>query len=259
MARIEMVVTMTADFTYEAPCYGAPWRNETRHIYKMTGEDGRVFVWKTSSSMGKFVRVPDLKVANFTDKDGCPMVWHKAHKGDIIRIKATEGSTGTYKGEIETEISRVTVLDWIFKTETEDEKRARIASEKAAAKKALLDSVKDGDEIITMTYARFKKHYADCETVPDSFRYDKTEDGWRKGDGIIDVIVRAGRMKNSGVRGEHFKTYWVRFVDTDGIEKSQGYYAVSYGNAEKRCMKDYPGATGFEFDRVSHNSPKYID
>ena len=67
--------------------------------------------------------------------------------------------------------------------------------------KEQLASLKDGDVILTMTYKNYKEHYSDCETLVNSFFRNGKEPA------SIKVIVRKGRLKNSGVRNEHFHSY----------------------------------------------------
>ena len=83
----------------------------------------------------------------------------------------------------------------------------------------------------TMTYSRYKKHYSDCETVRGS--YDKSTK-------TIAVIIPAGRMKKSGVRGEHFHAYEIYCMDK-GRKCYIVYRAVSLENAlkqHKRACKE---------------------
>ena len=257
MARNVMTVTVIGHFTYEAPCYGAPWKNERHHIWKMIDDAGNIFVWKTTNYLGMDVRIPDPNRPDDREYDRWDRVF--AHKGDIVKITGTIKAITDYNGEQETALTRVKMLEKVFDAEAEREarKKAREA-EKAARKEALLNSVTDGDEIITMDYKRYKAHYADCETVPDSYKDYVDYLGRRVKDPTIDVIVRAGRMVPSGVRGKNFKTYYVAFT-IDGAPKCKAYYAVSYENAEKRCRKDFPNGTGFKFDHASHHSARWID
>ena len=83
-----------------------------------------------------------------------------------------------------------------------------------------------------MPYKQYKMHYSDCETVKGSF----TRSDSRYGGSTISVIIRKGRLKNSGVRGEHYSGY--RFVNEIGQHAT--YRAVSVDNAERRINKDYP-------------------
>ncbi len=82
----------------------------------------------------------------------------------------------------------------------------------------------------TMKYSQYKQHYPDCKTVPGT--YDKTRR-------TVKVIIPDGRMKPSGVRGETFKTIFLRVGNTPGKMFQQGFRAVSYANAVKQAKKQY--------------------
>lgn len=90
------------------------------------------------------------------------------------------------------------------------------------------------EQQIRMHYGQYKQHYADCATVPGS--YDKTQRS-------IVVIVPEGRMKNSGVRGQHYSYFklWHIYAK-DGMPYYCTYRAMSQENAEKqqkkRCQDD---------------------
>lgn len=83
------------------------------------------------------------------------------------------------------------------------------------------------EQVIRMKYKAYKEHYADCETVYDSYE---------KGSKSIEVIIPEGRIKNSGVRGKKFHYY-----EFNGIENGTGrkvttiIKAVSVENARK-CL-----------------------
>ena len=81
---------------------------------------------------------------------------------------------------------------------------------------------------VTMRYSNYKKHYADCKTVYGSYNENlKT----------IIVLVPDGRMKNSGVRGEKFRTVWLMVGhDADHMFR-QGFRAVCCENAIKQAKK----------------------
>ncbi len=82
---------------------------------------------------------------------------------------------------------------------------------------------------IRMKYRDYKQHYADCETLGDYDKSDKT----------ITVLVPDGRMKKSGVRGQ---TY--RYITFRGVEKATGrpvritLKAISVETAKKRLPTD---------------------
>ena len=82
-----------------------------------------------------------------------------------------------------------------------------------------------------MKYSQYKKHYADCKTVPGT--YDSTTK-------TIIVLVPEGRMKKSGTRGQRYNYY--RF---SGINKETGkkveitVKAMTGENAIKQLIRDY--------------------
>lgn len=81
----------------------------------------------------------------------------------------------------------------------------------------------------TMKYNRYKKHYSDCDTVRGS--YDKETK-------TIAVIIPEGRMKKSGVRGQHFHGYELYCIDNKNNRKVYiTYSAVSLENAQKQHKK----------------------
>jgi hypothetical protein len=90
-----------------------------------------------------------------------------------------------------------------------------------------------------MPYRQYKEHYSDCETVIDSY-----ED--RNGNKVIKVIIREGRLKNSGVRGKHFSGYEVEFKDENGKKARCTFRAVCEDNVMKQWKKLFPNCTDAE-------------
>lgn len=224
MARIEAKVTMKGIYQYDRPAYG--YGTETAYIYTMTGEDGKTYVWKTTTFMT--LEVEDER-GWVTKANGKTYDYHRINKGDVIRIKATVKGESEYKGEPQTEVARVSVIERLFAAETWEEIQARKKAEAEAKKQAQLDSIGENDFVWRMPYKQFKEHYADCETVTGSF--DKTN-----GHSTIQVIIREGRLKASGVRGEHYSGYEL----TNAKGEKMTYRAVSEENALKRANKEYP-------------------
>lgn len=83
-------------------------------------------------------------------------------------------------------------------------------------------------EQVRMLYSQYKKHYADCKTVPGT--YDEVER-------TITVILPDGRIKPSGVRGKSFHRYDLWLIDEFGKECTCGYRAVCRDNAWKLHVK----------------------
>lgn len=208
-AKVELSVYLTGKYTYTT-CFGATT------IYKLVDADNkdRVFVWKTSTSLCK----------ETVDADG-KVKYDFVSKNDLATIKATIKAFSEYKGESQIELTRVKLLD-VKHAITKEELEAQKKEEQ-------ISKLEDGDRIIKMGYKQYKEHYSDCETVAGSFvRY---EDGYSD----IQVIVKAGRMKASGVRYQHFAGYEVTNEEGTFIT----YRAVSEENAIRRADKEYPGHT----------------
>lgn len=230
MARINLEVTMTNIYEYSAPAYGYGY--ETRYIYTMTDADGKVYVWKTTAFMGFEEPAEDgWIVYDMKSKKGT-YAFRSINKNDIIRITATVKGESEYKGQIQTELTRVKVVERIFKAKTPEEIKAEKDAEAEARKQAQIDSIQGEDFIWRMPYRQYKEHYNDCETVEGSFERVRHH-------ATIEVIVREGRLKASGVRGEHYKGFQMTNEDGEMIV----YRAVSEDNALKRVNKEFPEHT----------------
>ena len=176
--RIKITGVLTGDYSFERPAFG--YGTETVTIYKIAGEDGKMYVWKTTGCLGMNVEVPfETRGAILYDSDKRKAwVWESPERGDTVKITAAIKCESEYKGEPQTEIQRVKVSEIIRKPEEPKKPVREIAP------------IQDGDRIIEMPYKQFKDHYSDCETVPGSFRRDE-----HNGNSYIEVVVRAGRMK----------------------------------------------------------------
>lgn len=208
--RITVVVTLANAYEY-ATYYG--WRKQDNYIYTMTDEDGHVLVWKTTSFMA----------IDGQDERGryCP---YAIRKNDKIRIKATVKAHGEYKEQEQTELQRVKIMELVEKAITKEEMQE-------AKQKEQRESLQGGDFIWRMPYKQYKEHYADCETLAGSY---ESRDGHHVAQ--ISVIIREGRLKASGVRGEHYSGYQM----TNELGEYITYRAVSEDNALKRVNKDFP-------------------
>ena len=200
-----------------------------KYIYKFEDESGKVYVWKTTTYAGIESREVDPR-----DPELVRTVFDGIHKGDVVNVKATIKGESEYKGEHQTELERVKILEKTFRAETPEEKKARLEAEKEILKKEQRESLKEGDRVVRMTYKNYKEHYGDCETIIDSYYCDKEYNSRRPA--TIEVIIRAGRLKPSGVRGERFSGY--EFENENG--GTVCYRAVNAENAEKRVNKEFP-------------------
>ena len=230
-ARITISGILSGNYSYNRPAFG--YGEETVHIYKITSEDGKVYVWKTTSSL--YMEVPYSGrpgFHNFEDRKGNPIDYVVPAKGDAVTVTAAVKGESEYKGEKQTELQRVKVTG-IFPKE----------KEKPEVKKQEL-TLAEGDRVINMPYKQYKDHYSDCETVPGSFYRDE-----HNGCSYIDVVVRSGRMKASGVRGKHFAGYEIEWTE-NGKTAFTPYRAVSVENAIKRAQKDFPEGKDFHCRRI---------
>lgn len=228
MSRINLTVTMNGIYSYEAPQYGAYWKSETRYIYNMADENGKVYVWKTT----KFMCEKFLDPVEGWDIDANGNKWNysKINKGDIIEITATVKGESEYKGQPQTELTRVTVVKRTFKAKTWEEIQAERKAEREAQAQEQRNSLQGEDFIWRMPYKQYKEHYSDCETVLDSFERNMYDGA------TIAVIIREGRLKASGVRGKHYSGY--RLVNEEG--ERVVYRAISEETAIKHADRDFP-------------------
>lgn len=202
--RLTITATVTKRYQYTAPAYGYGYEN--RDMYILKDDEGNVFKYDTT---GCLCLEPEENV------------YEPANEGDKIVLKGTVKYHTKYKGEPQTVLSRCKMISFVSKGLSPEEK-------KAIYKQNLLDSITEGDFIYTMPYRQYKESYDDCETIPDS--YDKRNS-------TIQVIVREGRLKPSGVRFQHFHTY--RFEDAEA-KRVRCVYAVSEENARRRAEKENP-------------------
>ena len=214
---------ITADVTvvgiYKWKDYSFSYYGSTKYIYTMKDADGNIFVWKTGSIMA----IEDAK-----DKVG-RSIWYCIKKKDKIQITGTVKDHSVYKDEDQTVLTRVKIKAVIEKTITWEEKVQSRQDEQLA-------TLQGGDFVWTMPYKQYKEHYSDCETIYGSF---ESKDIRINKPATIAVIIREGRLKASGVRGEHFKGYQME----NELGQKCTYRAVCEENALKRVQKDFPDHT----------------
>lgn len=237
--RTELTVKFMNEFSYEKPSYSG-WGSETHYIYKFAAEDGSVYVWKTTKVLHGLKETPEGEYGYMIDKNGKEWSFVCVNKGDVIRIAATIKGESEYKGEKQIEINRVKVLDVVHKGKTKEERIKEKRQEQ-------LNSLAGQDIVWTMPYKQYKERYSDCETLAGSFRSaEETKDV-----AVIGVIIREGRLKNSGVRGKHYSGY--QFIyKLDGTEYKEVFRAVSEYTALKQLKKKHPDATDITYGQIFH-------
>lgn len=199
-SKISTVVTLK--YRFENTNFYNGWNATTTYTYIMVDAENNTFVWKTTSCLDYPINEDELGFLNI---------------GDSFEITGTIKAHTTYK---ENEQNVLTRCKYKLVSKAPDYKA--IKREKQMA------TLNEGDIIMEMPYRNYKEHYADCETVCDSFNYDL---------GTIKVIVRAGRLVPSGVRGQHYSGYQL----TDENGRTACYRAVCVENALKRAEKEFPG------------------
>lgn len=226
MERIEKTVRFVNSFSFEG-FYG------TTTIYKFSDPENNIYIWKTSATLFYKKPVSTEADADIIEKKGM-FKTVPVTKNAVIRIKASVKGVNDYKGEKQTELSRVSVLEILEKGKTPEQLKREKENAIEAKQQEQLSTLAENDQVIVMTYKRYKEHYADCETLYKSFEK-------RNGCSYISVIVRNGRMKASGVRGRGFNYYCFRWTENE--KNYQTFYkAVSYENALKRFNADFPNA-----------------
>lgn len=227
-SKVTTDVKMVNIFEYQD--YKFSYYGTSRYIYTMQDDDGNALVYKSG--------------AYLTYKTGEKDQWGNPveigiRRGDKISISGTIKDHGEYKGAKQTVLQRVRVKALIDRQPTKRELDEQKYKEQLA-------SLANGDFIWRMPYRQYKEHYADCEIIAGSFDDGCDSRGRKIKDCTVDVIIREGRLKSSGVRGKHFYGFEFR-TDNGGLVC---YRAVSEGNARKRMMKDYPESESWECTRI---------
>lgn len=207
-------VSVVMQKIYEYCDYSFSFNGSVRYIYSMKDDDGNIYVWKTSSFM--------IYDSGKTDSWGDPIP-AAVRKGDRIFIRASVKGYSEYKGQEQILIQRVK-FEMIEAVPTKEELDARRREEQ-------IKSLSGNDFVWEMPYSQYKQHYSDCEVLAGSFI-----EALRDIPARISVIIREGRLKPSGVRGQHFSGYG--FKSADGTYAV--YRAVSEENALRRCQKEFP-------------------
>lgn len=212
--RVSVEVVLVNDYSYVDYAYS--YYGTTHYIYTMKDSEGNVYVWKTTSALIIYSQDGDM------DNVTC------IRKGDTMIISGTVKEHSEYKGEKQTVLTRCK-FSLVARKQNEQETKA----------KAQKSSLAEGDFVWEMPYRQYKEHYSDCETVVGSYDEDLR---------TIQVIIRNGRLKNSGTRGKHFMVFKFKFADG----KYACFRAVSEENAEKQMLKLYPNAEGYTYEYVHY-------
>ncbi len=213
-SKVSAVVTLVNEFSYENRYY-----NTRNYTYIMKDSEGNVLVWKTTTVLG----------FNFINDKGFER-YDVIRKGDTMTISGKVKEHTEYKGIKQTVLTR---CKYSLVSHAPDKVEVK--------REQQIQSLAEGDVIWEMPYKQYKEHYSDCETVAGSF-----DDYDGKRTSTIKVIIRKGRLKNSGVRGQHYKGF--EFTADDG--KKVVYRAISEETARKRLKKEHPDNEGWECTKI---------
>lgn len=224
-SKVSAEVKLVNIFQYED--FKFSYYGTTHYTYIMHDAEGNVLVWKTTSSL----------IFDYIDDKGnyqCDVI----RKGDTMLIEGKVKDHSEYKGTKQTVLTRCK-FSLVCHAPTKEELDAQKAEQQ-------IQSLNDGDFVWEMPFKQYKEHYADCETVAGSYD-DKTDKyGHVNGHPTIKVIIRAGRLKPSGVRGQRYSGY--EFTTDCGTKVC--YRAVSEETARKRMKKDYPNSENWECTKI---------
>ena len=208
IGEIKKRITVTAIFkkSFDYVSYKFCYSGTTHFTHIFEDLEGNVIVWKSTNPVDYV-------------QDGC---YKPIPLGSKVELTGTVKDHTTYKDVEQTVVTRCNIkLIELGKTKQE------IQKEKA---KTQMTTLNENDFIWEMPYRQYKEHYSDCETICGSYDIEF---------GTIKVIIREGRLKNSGTRGRHF-SYYHFAPSIEHQEKGISYRAVSEENARKQFEKQYP-------------------
>jgi len=226
--RLTLTVTYVKSFDYVDYKFSYYGTTHYTHIFK--DERGNTLVWKSTNP----VEYVNDGIENPNRKGDLEFATEKSK----VELTGTVKEHSLYKDAEQTVLTRCK-----FKL---IERAKSIAEIDAERRETQLNSLGQGDEVWTMPYRQFKAHYSDCETIVGSYNDHTNSRGVPHGDPTIDVIIRAGRLKKSGVRGEHYSGF--EFTTDDG--RKICYRAISEETARKRMRKEYPDSDNWECTHI---------
>lgn len=219
MAHIgEIGKRMTIRATFKKSCdyvdYKFSYYGTTHYIHTFEDAEGNTIVWKSTNPV-EYVEGDEYKFI--------PV-------GSVVELTGTVKEHGMYKETEQTVVTRCK-FNLVERAKTKQE----IQKEQMEAQQV---TIGENDFVWEMPYRQYKEHYSDCETIIGS--YDTHEDSHGNCHGVptIEVIIREGRLKNSGVRGKHYHGF--SFAPSADCENGITYRAVCEENAWKRFLKDHP-------------------
>lgn len=227
-----LTTKVTYKYRFEYTDYKFSYYGTTHFTHIFEDDEGNVIVWK-STNMVEYINDGSENPNRKGDLEFVP-------KGSIVEQTGTVKEHSTYKDQEQTVVTRCK-----FKLIERAKTEAEIRQEKIEAQNA---SISENDFVWEMPYKQYKEHYSDCETIIGSFDNHEDSRGNCHGVPTIKVIIREGRLKKSGVRGEHF--YGFSFAPSADCKNGITYRAVCEENAWKRFLKDHPDRKDWVCTRV---------
>lgn len=225
-----MTVTVTYKHRFEYTDYKFSYYGTTHFTHIFEDADGNIIVWK-STNMVEYINDGSENPKRKGDLEFVT-------KGSKVELTGTVKEHSMYKDQEQTAVTRCK-FKLVERAKTDDE----IRQEKLEAQ---LASIGEHDLVWEMYYRQYKAHYSDCETIIGSYDEHLDSHGNATDHATIKVIIREGRLKNSGVRGQHFRGY--EFTSDEG--KTVCYRAVSEENARKQMKKEFPNSDNWECTKI---------
>lgn len=103
--KVQLTVTLERTFSYEVPCFNAPWTTETVTGYVFKTEDGNTLIWKTTSGLHRKVYT---EKGHFRDDEKHGWYdYQQPEEGAKITIKGTIKAHEEYRDVNQTILNRV--------------------------------------------------------------------------------------------------------------------------------------------------------
>jgi hypothetical protein len=225
-----MTVTAVYKKSFEYVDYKFSFYGTTHFIHTFEDAEGNTIIWKSTNTVFYLNDGKD----NLNRKGDTEII----PKGSTVELTGTVKDHSTYK-----DIEQTVVTRCKFKLISLGKTKEEIQKEKAEAQMATLTG---RDFIWEMHYKQYKEHYSDCETIIGSYDPHLDSRGIAIAPATIKVIIREGRLKNSGVRGQHF--FYFTFENGN---KKRTYRAVCEANARKQLKKEFPDSDNWDLYNIT--------
>lgn len=104
--KIEMEVVLERTFSYEVPCFNAPWTTDVVTGYVFKTDDGNTLVWKTTGRLHVKEYREDGWIIDKNGKYG----YNSPNEGDRIKIRGTIKAHEEFNNVNQTMLNRVKLI-----------------------------------------------------------------------------------------------------------------------------------------------------